>query len=73
MHQFKYSDQESFSKYFNVSLKEYHLFSRVDRLISSSRILHALNVMDFYLLAYLPFLRRFARTIVIELTKLDKK
>jgi ubiquinone/menaquinone biosynthesis C-methylase UbiE len=73
MHQFKYSDQETFSEYFNVSLKEYHLLSRLDRILSSPRFLHTLNVVDSYLLTYLPFLRRYARTIVIELTKLDKK
>lgn len=67
--QMKYSDINVLKKYFNVQYKEFGMLSRLDRVIKNKSINVALEKVDYFLLKYLKFLRRFARTIVVELSK----
>ena len=52
-----------------VVCKELQLLSRLDRVFSGKRIRRSLNRVDKLLLDTFPALRRYARVIVIELTK----
>jgi len=67
--QLKYSDINVLKQYFNVQHKEFGLFSRLDRIIKNISINSALNKVDCFLLDNLKFLRRYARTVVVELYK----
>ena len=67
--QFKYSDLEPFAEYFDVTVEEYQLFSRIDRLVKWKRVLDTVARMDRTLLNAVAWLRPFARSIVIELQK----
>jgi 2-polyprenyl-3-methyl-5-hydroxy-6-metoxy-1,4-benzoquinol methylase len=67
--QLKYKDIEPFRRDFLVEVYEYHLFSRLDRVISSPAIRTALEKIDRALLRFLPFLRRYARTILLRLRR----
>jgi 2-polyprenyl-3-methyl-5-hydroxy-6-metoxy-1,4-benzoquinol methylase len=65
--QFKYKDAEAFRRAFSVEMFEFHLFSRLDRVISSPAVITALEKIDSFLLRFVPFLRRYARTVVLRL------
>jgi len=67
--QFKHHQAALFEKYFDVRLEEFHLFSRLDRVISSRAARDFLGRTDRALLRIIPPLRRYARSIVVELTK----
>jgi 2-polyprenyl-3-methyl-5-hydroxy-6-metoxy-1,4-benzoquinol methylase len=65
--QFKYKDTDAFQRDFLVDIQEYHLFSRLDRVISSSPVMTVLEKFDRFLLGALPFLRPYARTVLLRL------
>lgn len=67
--QLKYSDIDVLNNYFNVEYKEFGLFSRLDRVIKNETFVRVLNKIDCFLLDHIKFLRRYARTIVVELYK----
>ena len=62
-----YADFEPFRRYFIVELEEYQLLSRLDRVLKSSRIVDWLGRADRALLRNLPFLRKYARSVVATL------
>jgi SAM-dependent methyltransferase len=62
-----YKDIAVFRDYFEVRIQEFHLLSRLDRVIRSRRVVRALNLFDRAVLNTLPFMRRYARTVLIEL------
>ena len=65
--QMTYADFEPFRRYFIVELEEYQLLSRLDRVLKSSRIVDWLGRADRALLRNLPFLRKYARSVVATL------
>ncbi len=65
--QLKYSDIDVLRDVFEVKCKEFGLFSRLDRVVNNRAIIRAINKFDCFLLANVKFLRRYARTIVVEL------
>lgn len=65
--QMTYEAFEPFKKYFTVELQEYQIFTRLDRVLKSQVVLHALRVWDRALLRTLPFTRKYARTVVVTL------
>lgn len=67
--QLKYADVEVLNNLFDVRYKEFGLLSRLDRVVKSRRIKRALQDLDYFILERIQFLRRFARTIVVELHK----
>ncbi len=67
--QIKYSDLNIFKKNFLLKFKEFQLLSRIDRIIEYKSIIDCVGKIDLLLLKCFPFLRRYARTIVIELIK----
>lgn len=67
--QLKYADIEVLKSYFDVKHKEFGFFSRLDRMINNKTINRALLKLDRFLLDNFSFLRRYARTIVVELYK----
>ncbi|MDP2645967.1 MAG: class I SAM-dependent methyltransferase [Desulfobacterales bacterium] len=67
--QFKYRDLDTFRALFKVRYREFQLLSRLDRLISYGPFVNFLGHLDLALLRYFPFLRRYARSIVVELVK----
>jgi ubiquinone/menaquinone biosynthesis C-methylase UbiE len=65
-----YSKLERFkSKFRKVELKEFHILSRLDRVMRSKRTIETLGKIDEWLLKNITFLRKYARTIVIKLHK----
>jgi len=66
--QIKYGDLDAFKGCFEVGWREFQLLSRLDRIVSHQRVVRILGGVDVFLLRHFPFLRRFARTIVIELS-----
>jgi len=56
-------------KFTSCDLKEFQLFSRLDRVIKNRNINFGINKLDEHLFYYFPFLRRYARQIVIKLVK----
>lgn len=67
--QFKYSDLEPFRKFFEIAVEEFQFFSRIDRIVSWKPLTRAVARFDRGLLRMLPFLRPFARAIVVELRR----
>lgn len=67
--QVKYSDLEYFKDRFKVAYREFQLLSRLDRIFKSEFVINILGNIDLMLLGNFPFLRRYARDIVIILTK----
>ena len=67
--QFKYADLEAFRAWFGVDVEEYHLFSRFDRILSSKRFIDGLGRLDRRLLRSTPWLRPYARSVVVELLR----
>lgn len=68
--QLKYKDVEEFKRRFkDIDCLEFHLFSRLDRIIKSKNFLYILAKTDAWLLKNFRVLRKFARRIVIKLTK----
>ncbi len=65
--QMKYADIAKFNKAFqSVTYREFELFSRLDRVIKSEKVIRNLNVLDEWTFKLAPFLRRYARLIVFE-------
>lgn len=56
-------------RFAGISLKEFGLFSRLDRILRFVRFKQLLNRADEKLLVSIPFLKRYARRVVIELIK----
>lgn len=71
--QIKYKDLEAFKDKFRVKYKEFQFFSRLDRIFKSDWIISLLGIIDVKLLKSIPFLRRYARDIVIILEKLPSE
>lgn len=67
--QFKHSELLHFRSAFDVHWQDYHLLSRLDRLTKVERIRRLLGHIDRAVLKYIRPLRRFARSIVIDLRK----
>jgi 2-polyprenyl-3-methyl-5-hydroxy-6-metoxy-1,4-benzoquinol methylase len=68
--QFKYSDIETFAVHLEVqAAEEYQLFSRLDRVLKSRVTLDTIARLDRRLLKWMPFLRRYARSIVLEFSR----
>jgi len=67
--QIKYKDLEVFKDKFQVEYKEFQFFSRLDRIFKSNWIIKLLGIIDVEFLKNVPFLRKYARDIVIILTK----
>ena len=67
--QFKHAELDFFRRDFIVRWEDFHLVSRLDRVIHSAAARRALNHLDRYLLRFAPPLRRLARSIVVELEK----
>lgn len=53
----------------NCSIERFLLFSRLDRFITHGKRPEFLEMVDFYLLQWLPFLKSFAGVVVIVLRK----
>jgi len=64
--QFKHRDLAALRPWFEIEVEEFHLLSRLDRLITAPRFLDWMRRIDQRLLRHLPPLRWFARSIVIE-------
>jgi SAM-dependent methyltransferase len=62
-----YSDLDVFRGRFHVTFKPFHLFSRLDRVFSSESLRDGLGKVDARLMKILPLLRKYARTMVIEM------
>ena len=67
--QFKYRDLEAFKGLFDIRIEEFQLLSRLDRVVSWPRFVGWLGRVDRRLLKRIPWLRRYARDVVIELTR----
>ena len=65
--QMTYADFEPFAKHFDVEIREYQLFSRLDRILKFRAAIKALGHFDRHLLRLAPFLRKYARTAVVVL------
>lgn len=65
--QIRVKQLEPFREMFEVSSREFHLFSRLDRVLKSRKLVSAISRLDMALLDRIPLLRRYAREIVIEL------
>lgn len=65
----KYSDLNDFYNNFEITYREFHIFSRLDRIFQSQAIIHFLGMLDLFLLSRLPFFKKYARYIVIEMIK----
>jgi SAM-dependent methyltransferase len=62
--------QELFGKYeFSSVIGEFEFITRLERLGVLSKLQRAFRKVDYFLLAGIPFLRKFARTAVIEISK----
>ena len=63
-------DLDILSKPFScLSCKEFGLFSRVERIIRNRKIVRYVRMVDGLILERIPYLRKFARSVVIELVK----
>ena len=67
--QFKHAELRFFRNDFTVRWQDFHLVSRLDRVIRFEGARRMLNHLDRQLLRLVPPLRRFARSIVIELER----
>jgi len=67
--QLKYTDLEPFRSLFEIDVAEMQLLSRLERLVSSRRLVAWLKRFDVSVLRTCPWLRRYARTIVVELRR----
>lgn len=67
--QFKHAELSFFRPAFEVTWQDFHLLSRLDRVVTSPRARAVLGQLDRRLLQVLPPLRRFARSIVVDLRK----
>lgn len=65
----KYSDLEPFKKFFDLTCTEFQIFSRLERVLKNKSVIGRLGVLDEFLLKRVPFFRKFARNIVIEMKK----
>jgi ubiquinone/menaquinone biosynthesis C-methylase UbiE len=64
-----YRDIAVLREYFDVQAEEFQMLSRLDRVFRSDGAVRALNKIDMFLLKNFPFLRRYARTVLLELRK----
>lgn len=67
--QIRYQELDAVRSIVAVSWREFHLFSRLDRVLKSERILSAIASLDMLLLDRFRFLRPYARAIVIEMRR----
>lgn len=65
--QFKYKDLEPFDCGFEITAREYQLLSRLDRVISWAPFRRTVGKLDRYLLGVFPFLRPYARIMLLSL------
>jgi SAM-dependent methyltransferase len=64
-----YADLAAFDGRFEVRAEEYQLLSRLGRVLHARWFVAGLNRLDRWLLRAFPFLRRYARTVLIELRR----
>jgi SAM-dependent methyltransferase len=69
--QLTYQDLAAFHGRFSIHYREFQLLSRLDRLVRAELFVEGLGKIDVALLRWFPYLRRYARTVVVELTKRD--
>ena len=62
-------DLERLGSHFEMQVHEYQLFSRLTRIFRGPRFMDWINRVDVRVLDAAPFLRRYARTALIELRK----
>ncbi|MDR4499280.1 MAG: methyltransferase domain-containing protein [Candidatus Scalindua sp.] len=67
--QVKYEDLEPFKDKFYVECEEFQFFSRLDRIFKQKWIINFLGIFDVKFLKMFPFLKKYARDIVIILRK----
>jgi SAM-dependent methyltransferase len=67
--QFKYADLKPFESHFEIEVEEFHLLSRLDRVVKWRPFVSGVARLDKMLLRMLPFFRPFARAIVVEMRK----
>ena len=65
--QFRSAEADAFRPFFDVSLEEFHFFSRIDRVIRVPAITKLAARLDRFLLRNVPPLRRYARAVVVDL------
>lgn len=65
--QITYADIEEFRRYLTVEVEEYQLFSRLERVIRSTRAVDALKRTDRALLRSMPLMRKYARSVVVTM------
>ncbi len=58
---------DPFRELFDVTWRVHHLFSRLEKVLPFKRLVSWIADLDMMLLRRVPFLRRYARSIVIEL------
>lgn len=54
---------------FNYEIREYEFVTRLERLPLVHKFQDSLRKLDYFLISLMPFLRHFARTVVIEIRK----
>lgn len=63
-------DIKVISNFFSlISVKEFGLFNRINRLIKNNNFISLINKIDAFLMENFSFLRKYARSIVIQVTK----
>jgi len=73
--QLKYSDLKKFHRGFaRISWREFQLFSRLDRVVKNKSSIRLINRLDEALFRFIPVIKRYARTVVLEVEQpLSKK
>lgn len=69
--QIRHTELEELRKTLDVSWREFHLFSRLDRVLQTKPLLSAIARMDMALLDRFGFLRPYARAVVVEMRRND--
>jgi 2-polyprenyl-3-methyl-5-hydroxy-6-metoxy-1,4-benzoquinol methylase len=67
--QLKHRDLRAFEGLFDIESEEFHFFSRMDRIVTCDPVRGMVGHVDRILLKYIPWLRYFARAIVVELRR----
>lgn len=67
--QIKYAELMPFRRYFEVGVHEFEFLTRLERVITAKKFTDFLRSVDHAMLKHLPFLRRFARAVVITIKK----
>jgi 2-polyprenyl-3-methyl-5-hydroxy-6-metoxy-1,4-benzoquinol methylase len=66
-HQFRYDDLAPFAPWFDTDVREFQFLSRLDRVISSKSLVETIGRVDLWLMRRCPWLRPYARAVVVAL------